>query len=145
LRQSVLQDAPAEPERGGSQTDDVSYGIASLYLAAFSCLLFFTPAVLAGMTGVLGASIAFFAGIFVNTGCDLFARHGYRLAQKAEEMQSGQGYAAAGKIVNGFFLKFYALAWVFFAVGAIVTLFYVKHASNQIQDQLKGIEKMFGQ
>jgi hypothetical protein len=121
---------------------DNSYGLASLYLAAFSFLLFFTPALLAGMTGAIGASIAFFAGLFINTGCFLFSWHGYQLAKKAEDLPGGQGYAAAGKIVNKFFLKFYALGFIFFLVGGIITLVYAKHFVNQGMqglDQLKGL------
>jgi hypothetical protein len=124
---------------------DHSYGLASLYLATFSFLLFFTPALLAGMTGAIGASIAFFAGLFVNTGCFLFSWHGYQLAKKAEEMPGGQGYAAAGKMVNKFFLKFYALAFIFFLVGGIITLVYAKRLVNQGVDSMNQLKGLLGQ
>ncbi len=142
---------PGDLGGGPAPAQDTSYGIASLYLATLAFLLFFTPALLAGMTGALGVSVAFFAGIFASVGCLLFCRHGYRLAQKAEELPGGQGYAAAGKIVNQFFIKFYALAIVFFLVAAIITLVYAKRYTNQLQeqfkglDQLKGLEKLLGQ
>lgn len=134
--------AEAAPEHSPTPPDDSSYGLASLYLATLSFLLFFTPALLAGMTGAIGASIAFFAGIFVSFGCFTFCRHGYRLAQEAENHPQGRGYAVAGKLVNKFFLRFYILAIVFFIVGAVVTLFYAKQATGQIQDQLKGLDQL---
>jgi hypothetical protein len=134
----------ARPLGDPATPPDASYGIASLYLATLAFLLFFTPALLAGMTGVFGLSVAFFAGVFVNAGCLLFCRHGYRLALKAEEMPGGQGYAVAGKIVNRFFIKFYALAIVFFLVAAIITLIYAKRYTNQLQDQLKGLDQLKG-
>jgi hypothetical protein len=124
---------------GASQADH-SYGLASLYLAFFSFLLFFTPALLAGMMGAIGASIAFFAGLFVNTGCFIFCWHGYKLALKAEELPGGQGYAAAGKMVNKFFLKFYALAFVFFLVGGIIAYKYAKPQIDQMQQLLQGLK-----
>jgi hypothetical protein len=123
---------------------DNSYGLASLYLAAFSFLLFFSPVLLAGMTGVIGASIAFFAGLFVNTGCFTFCWHGYKLAKKAEELPGGQGYAAAGKMVNKFFMQFYALAFVFFLVGGIIAYRYAKPYTDQLQNSLKVLEQVKG-
>src|SRR5207244_1133408 len=94
------------PSRPASRApaSDFSYGIASLYLAAFSFVLFFAPAVLSGMLGMIGASIAFFAGVLVSAGCVIFCRHGIRLAEKAETLPGGQGFAAAGKMVNKFLL-----------------------------------------
>ena len=96
------------------------------------------------MTGAIGASIAFFAGLFVNTGCFIFSWHGYRLAQRAEELPGGQGYAAAGKIVNKFLLRFYALGFVFFLVGGIITLVYVKHAVSEFQQATQVLEQLKG-
>jgi len=123
---------------------DHSYGLASLFLATLSFLLFFTPAVLAGMTGVIGASIAFFAGLFTSSGCFLLCWHGYRLARRAEEMPSGHGYAEAGKIVNKFFLKFYALGFVFFLVGGIIAFRYAKNSMDQLQNSLQGLDQLKG-
>jgi hypothetical protein len=142
---SAMRHEAAALGNNGTPAQDHSYGLASLYLAMFSFLLFFTPALLAGMTGAIGASIAFFAGLFVNTGCFLFSWHGYQLAKKAEEMPGGQGYAAAGKMVNKFFLRFYALAFIFFLVGGIITLVYAKHFVNQGMDSMNQLKGLLGQ
>jgi hypothetical protein len=136
-------ETPVEGLPSSGQSDP-SYGLASLYLATFSFFLFFTPTLLSGMTGALGASIAFFAGIFVSSGCFLFCWHGSKLAQRALECPGHQGYAQAGLLVNKFFLKFYAAGVIFFLIGAVVTLVYAKNYSNQLQDSLKGLDSFKG-
>lgn len=132
------------PRRPREEAADSSYGLASLYLATLSFLLFFTPALLAGMTGAIGASVAYFAGIFVSSGCFLFCWHGLRLAERAARSPAGRGYAEAGKIVNRFFLTFYALGALFFLIGGLVTLFLAKRQIGGLQDQLKGLQQLQG-
>jgi hypothetical protein len=139
-------DSTADEQPEKAPAADSSYGIASLYLAAFSFLLFFTPAVLSSMLEIIGASIVFIAGALVATGCFIFCRHGYRLAEKAETLPGAQGYAAAGKMVNKFFLRFYVLAIAFFIIVAIVAMFRVKEATGGgLMDIFKGLKGASGQ
>jgi hypothetical protein len=133
----------ADPDQ--APANDSSYGIASLYLAAFSFILFFTPAVIASMTSIIGASIAFFAGALTTGGCFLFCRHGLRLAEQAEGQAAGQGYVIAAKLVNKFFLKFYALAIVFFLGVGIYVLVRVKQTTGfGLVEVLKIVEQVKG-
>ena len=79
-----------------------------------------------------------FGGVVRPRGCE---RAEQRLLE-CYHLKTGVLYAAAGKIVNKFFLKFYALGFVFFLVGGIITLVYAKHVVSQGMqglDQLKGL------
>jgi hypothetical protein len=121
----VSQPAPEQPP-----VADASRGIASLYLATMSFVLFFTPAVLSSMLSLIGASIAFFAGALTTGGCFLFCWHGLRLVEDIDPEASGQGYAVAARLVNKFFLKFYALAIIFFLGVGIYVLVKLKNTTG---------------
>jgi hypothetical protein len=129
-RKPSRADTVSEPEPEQAPVADPSRGIASLYLAAMSFLLFFTPAVLASMLSMIGASIAFFAGAFTTGGCFLFCWHGLRLVDNVDPEASGQGYVIAAKLVNKFFLKFYALAFLFFLGVGIYVVVRLKNATG---------------
>jgi hypothetical protein len=131
--------APSEPEPNRILAADNSHALASLFLATLSFLLFFTPAVLASMLSLIGASIAFFAGAVTTTGCFLFCWKGLRLVENTDPQAAGQGYVIAARLVNKFFLGFYVLAIVFFLVVGTYVLVHLKPSSGGTGDMLKGI------
>jgi hypothetical protein len=130
---------------------DASYGIASLCLAAFT--FFLSPMVAVAMIAPIpilgikyGMPVGLLAGAYASAYCYLFSRHGYQFAIKAEGYPTGQGYAAAGKIINKFLLRIYGHTIALLILGGIVTLIlaiFTKH-SDPLQDTLKMLDQVKG-
>lgn len=112
----------AAPSASTAPADD-SYGIASMYLAGVSFMLFLAPTI---MGGYLQAILGLFALLFfalINAGCLYVAWRGLQLAKEArvqaDASGKGHAFALAGRLANGMLL-FLNLAMIVVLIIAMV-------------------------